>query len=163
MKTTVNSFYCNTCSIVNLLEIAAFLKVTANQLKAARAKGDTFLRGNIGTKLANWLVANKLDTVELDLTQPEAAEPDIGKAGANNKKAGRSKSTLAGGYTIVKNGARVKDNDPKAPIWDAIFSSATFEEVFAKAPPKVVRGKTIVTPASCLAWAIKSGWITVNA
>ena len=159
MKTRVNSHFVNTCDFVNVLEIAAFLKITAKQLSAAQAKGQTFTRSMVGTKLANWLVANKVDDVELEITAFEA-EPDIGKAGANNKrKATNRNSKLTGAYKVNKNGARECENAEKQAMHDAIFSSATFEEFFAKAPAKAVVGKSIVTPSSMAAAFLKRGWI----
>jgi hypothetical protein len=90
---------------------------------------------------------------------------DIGKAGANTKKAGGAKrSKLAGVYHIGKKptSASVLGGDAgKWEIWEHIWNCTSFEEYFQKAPTKALTTKTnrLITPSMEMNWAVKCGWV----
>lgn len=140
---------------------------------------DAKLRTVVGTKLAN-----KNDLVdgwqqgsvfEMEFHGPEfpdeQPEPDINSAGANNarKQRASAKPGTVGG--IVQKGAYVvvnckglkctAESDPeKFALWQHVWNSKTFEEYYANAPKKAVtRTNRIITAASEMAWALKSGWV----
>jgi hypothetical protein len=93
-------------------------------------------------------------------------EPDINAAGQNKRQrnaapANRS-GVQVGAYTVAKRGLKcTAEQDPeKFALWQFIWDSGTFEQYYAKAPKKAVtRTGRIITAASEMAWAIKSGWV----
>jgi hypothetical protein len=108
--------------------------------------------------------AFKTGCLELEYTC--LADLDMGNAGANSRRSGGGRKAmggeLKGAYVVVKRGAKcTADSDlQKSLLWDIIWNSATFEQVFAKAAPKyITRTGRIITPNSELRWALKQGWI----
>lgn len=100
----------------------------------------------------------------------ETPEPDINAAGANKQRARKATGTKAtgvsavqkGAYTVAKQGLKcTAEQDPeKFALWQHVWNSKTFEEYYANAPKKAVtRTGRIITAASEMAWAIKSGWV----
>lgn len=98
----------------------------------------------------------------------EQPEPDIGAAGANKTRKTASAPrtggsvTQKGAYTVVKRGLKCSyETDPeKFALWQFIWESPSFEVYYANAPKKAVtRTGRIITAASEMAWAIKSGWV----
>lgn len=98
----------------------------------------------------------------------EVAEPDINAAGANKRSAAPRKANTVGSvvqkgnYIVVKRGLKCDaSTDPeKFNLWQHVWTCASFEEYYANAPKKAVtRTGRIITAASEMAWAIKSGWI----
>lgn len=99
----------------------------------------------------------------------ETPEPDINAAGQNNArkqrapKQGGNGAVQQGAYRVVKtNGLKcTAESDPeKFALWQILFSCNTFEEYYAKAPKKAVtRTQRIITAASEMGWALKSGWV----
>jgi len=166
MYTQINSHFVNTCSAADLDFIAQYLKITPAQMKKALTKGATNLRAVVGTKLSNFLSASGLEfftSEDLPSDKTAAKQPKAEQASDNPfntaKAAGKTRSKLTGAYTVLKRGLQAPADSPKWEIWTPIYECTTFEEVFAKAPAKVVKGKTIATPATELAWALKKGWI----
>jgi hypothetical protein len=104
-------------------------------------------------------------TGEMDYDFECLADLDIGKAGANTKRGGasaprKSSSKLAGAYTVVKKSGVAEKDEGKWAIWQHVWSCTTFEEFFAKAPTKsVTKTDRVISAASEINWAIKSGWI----
>ena len=103
---------------------------------------------------------------ELELDYASVADLDMGNAGKNTRRTGggRKASTgdLKGAYTVIKRGLKCTvDQDPeKFALWQIIWDSTNFEQVFATASPKyVTKTGRIITPTSELRWAVKSGWI----
>lgn len=98
---------------------------------------------------------------------PDApVQPDINAAGKNKKGTGARpaapRTNLSGAYVVVKRGLKcTAEQDPeKAALWQFVWESGTFEQYFAKAPKKAVtKTGRIITAASEMAWAIKSGWV----
>lgn len=92
-------------------------------------------------------------------------ELDMNQAGANTKKASAKRaSKLAGRYVVVK--ARDMSGDAgKQEIWQHVWNCTSFEEFFSKAPAKAFTTKTnrMITAASEIQWALKSGWIAAVA
>lgn len=167
----------------------AVTKLQAQKLaKASGGKGgrsngaadlpDGKLRTVVATKLAN-----KNDLVdgwsqesyfEMEFHGPdfpdEQPEPDINSAGANNARKQRASAKPGnvggvqqkGAYRVVKCGLKCsQESDPeKFALWQYVWNSKTFEEYYANAPKKAVtRTNRIITAASEMAWAIKSGWV----
>lgn len=152
--------------------------------KGGRSNGaadlpDGKLRTVVATKLAN-----KNDLVdgwsqesffEMEFHGPdfpdEQPEPDINAAGANNARKQRASAkpgNVGGvqqkGHYVVVNCKGLKctaESDPeKFNLWQHVWNSKTFEEYYANAPKKAVtRTQRIITAASEMAWAIKSGWV----
>jgi hypothetical protein len=106
-----------------------------------------------------------LDNLPSDLekapNQSEQANPFTKPNSAKQKTASAPRSKLTGEYELIKKGLRADANDPKWEIWTHIYECHTFEDVFAKSPAKVFKtgGKTIASPSTELAWALKQGWI----
>ena len=140
------------------------------------------LRTVLATKLSNSpaeeygeLYKNGELELDFECLQPAQPEPDINNAGANKgaSKNNTKKDTgeyagmvLKGAYQVLKRGLKAQADDPKWEIWNHIFGCTQFEDVYAKAPAKVVKrgrdgqdGKSICTPTSELRWALKQGWI----
>jgi hypothetical protein len=171
-QTQINTHFVNTCASDDLRFIAAYLKVTPKQYSTYASAGRAKLLAYIGTKFANLLAGLGVDFITLanlpsDLApapEPEPAKANpFGSAKARATSAG--KTPLKGGYTLVKKGLKAGVGDPKWDIWNHIYTCSTFEEVFAKAPAKVIKtgGKSIASPASELNWSLKSGWIVPTA
>lgn len=98
----------------------------------------------------------------------EVAEPDINAAGANKRTAAPRKANTAGAvvqkgaYIVVKCGLKCsQETDPeKYALWQHVWNSKSFEEYYANAPKKAItKTGRIITAASEMAWAIKSGWV----
>ena len=89
---------------------------------------------------------------------------DMGNAGKNTAKQGTRapSSKLSGPYRVAKKGLKATDqSDPdKMQIWQHIWACNSFEEYFAKCPPKghTKTGRPI-TASSEMRWAVKCGWI----
>lgn len=103
--------------------------------------------------------------LELEIAALPDLPLDINAAG-KNKGAGaprKASMRLTGAYKVVnKNGFKGNEqSDPgKWQIWQHVFNCATFEEYFAKCPPKgVTKTGRIITASSEMLWAVKSGWI----
>lgn len=134
---------------------------------------DGKLRTMLGTKLqnANDLVSNfgqgASFEFEFKCLPDIAPEPDINAAGQNTTKrttrAAGQPTTLTGAYVVVrKDGLKcTPESDPeKFALWQHVWNSGTFEQYFATAPKKAVtRTGRIITAASEMQWAIKSGWV----
>lgn len=98
----------------------------------------------------------------------EKPAPDINAAGQNTRKQRASAGKVGnvqqtGAYRVV-NSKGLKctpESDPeKYALWQHVWNSGTFEQYYANAPKKAVtRTGRIITAASEMAWAIKSGWI----
>ena len=90
------------------------------------------------------------------------AEPDldISKAGANTRKGG-ARSKLTGAYEIVKRSGPTAESDPaKWEIWQHVWANTSFEAFFKAAPAKgLTKTGRLITAASEIQWAVKSGWI----
>lgn len=96
----------------------------------------------------------------------EQPQPDINAAGKNKKGTGARpaapRANLSGAYVVVKRGLKcTQEQDPeKYAMWQHVWNSGTFEQYFANAPKKAVtKTNRIITAASEMAWAIKSGWV----
>lgn len=100
----------------------------------------------------------------------EQPEPDISSAGANNARKQRASAkpgnvngvVQKGNYRVVKQGLKcTAEQDPeKYALWQHVWNSGSFEAFYANAPKKAVtRTGRIITAASEMAWAIKSGWV----
>lgn len=91
---------------------------------------------------------------------------DIGKAGANNGGSRKTSSKLTGEYHVARRTTNESSNGGDAgkwEIWEHIWNCTTFEEFFAKAPAKAQKKSgTIITPASEMNYAIRSGMIKVG-
>lgn len=105
-------------------------------------------------------------TNELMLEYSCLPDLDMGNAGKNTRRAGGGRKAaggeLKGAYTVAKRGLKCTvDSDPaKFALWEIIWNSASFEDVFAKADAKYVTTTgRIITPTSELRWAVKCGWI----
>lgn len=136
---------------------------------------DSKLRTVVLQKLqhANDLVSkfsDPQDAFEYEFTGPEfpdeQAEPDINAAGQNkrqrNTAAPNRSGVQQGAYRVAKRGLKcTAEQDPeKFALWQFIWNSGTFEQYYKDAPKKAVtRTGRIITAASEMAWAIKSGWI----
>jgi hypothetical protein len=171
--TQINGHFINTCSLADLDHVVQFLKITPAQTKKALSKGASALRAYVGTKLGNYLSASGVEFFTMadlpsDLAnakkqaeaQPKAepkAEPKSNPFASAST--GKTRSKLSGAYVVLKRGLTASADSEKWQIWTPIYECTTFEEVFARAPAKVVKGKTIATPATELAWALKKGWI----
>lgn len=164
----------------------AIAKLKAQKLaKASGGKGgrsngtadlpDGKLRTVVSTKLANqndyvtgWGQGAEF---EFEFNGPnfaeEQPEPDINAAGANKQRKARStgqrtNGVQKGAYRVVKQGLKcTAEQDPeKFKLWQFVWQCGTFEEYYAKAPAKAItRTGRIITAASEMAWAIKSGWV----
>lgn len=97
----------------------------------------------------------------------ETPEPDINAAGANKQRKARTNTgkvagAQKGAYRVVKQGLKctVEQDPEKFALWQHVWNSGTFEQYYAKAPAKAItRTGRIITAASEMAWAIKSGWV----
>lgn len=99
----------------------------------------------------------------------EKPAPDINAAGQNTRKQRANAPGRVGGvqqtgaYRVVNSkGLKCTEaSDPeKYALWQFVWQCKTFEEYYAKAPKKAVtRTNRIITAASEMAWAIKSGWV----
>lgn len=97
----------------------------------------------------------------------EQPEPDINAAGANKQRKARATGARTGGaqkgeYKVAKRGLKcTMEQDPeKFKLWQYVWESKSFEEYYAKAPAKAItRTGRIITAASEMAWALKSGWV----
>lgn len=171
-RTQINGHFVNTCNNDDLRFIAHYLKVTPKQYATYQSAGRAKLISYIGTKLGNLLSGLGVDFIQLDdlpsdlvakPAEPEVKANPFGSSKASSKATGapRAKSNLSGAYTLLKKGLRAELSDPKWEIWNHIYECTTFEEVFAKAPAKVVKtgGKTFASPTTELGWALKQGWI----
>lgn len=122
--------------------------VIVQKLEQSQDYGDTFKTG------------------ELALEYACLADLDMGNAGKNSRRSGAGRKSplgdLKGAYTVAKRGVKctVESDPSKFSLWEIIWNSASFEEVFAKADKKYVTctGR-IITPSSELRWAVKCGWI----
>lgn len=108
------------------------------------------------------------DSFEYEFTGPEfpdeQAEPDINSAGQNTRQ--RASAPRAGkqqgAYVVVKRGLKcTMEQDPeKFKLWQFVWNCKTFEEFYQQAPKKAItKTGRIITAASEMAWAIKSGWV----
>lgn len=92
-----------------------------------------------------------------------APEQDINKAGANKRGTGAPRaSKLTGGYVVVKKGLKcTAEQDPeKYAMWQHVWNCSSFEQFFAAAPAKAItKTGRIITAASEMGWAVKSGWV----
>lgn len=96
---------------------------------------------------------------------------DIGKAGANKrtrKTAGDAtakrtpvgRTPRTGAYKVAKRSGSMEADAGKWEIWQHVWACSSFEEYFAKSPAKgVTKTGRVITAASEMGWAIKSGWI----
>lgn len=89
---------------------------------------------------------------------------DIGKAGANKQQKTKSNAPAQKGEYVVTGkgkGKCTEDTDAgKWAIWQHIWNSTSFEEYYSKAPKKgVTKTGRVITAASEMGWAIKSGWV----
>lgn len=103
-------------------------------------------------------------------------EPDIGAAGANNRKrtAGGARKAPAhtggvprtGKYKVNKRTTNPSSNGGDAgkwAIWEHIWSCTSFEEYFTKAPAKSTKASgTVITASSEMLYAMKNGWIVLD-
>lgn len=105
---------------------------------------------------------------EFQCFEDEKPAPDINSAGANNTRKPRANAPKSGSvqqqgaYTVLKRGLKctVEQDPEKFNMWQHVWNSKTFEEYYANAPKKAVtRTGRIITAASEMAWAIKSGWV----
>ena len=103
---------------------------------------------------------------ELELEYTCLADLDMGNAGKNTRRSGGGRKAatgdLTGAYTVAKRGLKcTAEQDPgKFALWQIIWESVSFEQVFAFADKKyITKTGRIITPASELRWAVKSGWI----
>jgi hypothetical protein len=169
-RTQINGHFVNTCDNDDLRFIALYLKITPKQYSTYSSAGRAKLLSYVGTKLGNFLAGLGVEYLELDGlpsdAKPKQEAPKANpftkpNAGAKPKGAPRAKTTLTGAYTLVKKGLKATATDPKWEIWTHIYECTTFEDVFAKAPAKVVKtgGKTFASPTTELGWALKQGWI----
>lgn len=166
---------------------AAYIEKTLTQklAKASASRGgksvgvgdlpDAKLRTVILQKLQqpNDLVtgfASPDDSFEYEFTcfPDEQPEPDIASAGANKRTSAPRKANTAGAvvqkgeYIVVKRGLKCDANtDPeKFALWQFVWDSGSFEAYYASAPKKAItKTGRIITAASEMAWAIKSGWV----
>jgi hypothetical protein len=87
---------------------------------------------------------------------------DINAAGKNTGGAARS-SKLSGAYYVAKKStsASVSGGDEgKWAIWQHIWNCSSFEEYFAKCPPKSTKKSgTIISAASEMNYAVRTGMI----
>lgn len=105
-------------------------------------------------------------TNELELEYDCLPDLDMDNAGKNSRRAGGGRKAdggeLKGAYTVVKRGLKcTAESDPaKFALWEIIWNSANFEQVFVTADKKyVTHTGRIITPSSELRWALKCGWI----
>jgi len=98
----------------------------------------------------------------------EQPDPDISSAGANNARKARAPrqggtgGAQKGAYKVAKKGLKcTEEQDPeKFKLWQFVWNCHSFEEYYAKAPAKAItRTGRIITAASEMGWAIKSGWV----
>jgi hypothetical protein len=91
---------------------------------------------------------------------------DIGNAGKNNGGSRKTSSKLTGEYHVARRTTNDSSNGGDAgkwEIWQHIWTCTTFEDFFAKAPAKAQKKSgTIITPASEMNYAIRSGMIKVG-
>lgn len=99
----------------------------------------------------------------------EAPADDISKAGANKTRTSGTRKTsgaLKGAYRVAKQGLKctVEQDPEKYALWQHVWNSTSFEQYFAAAPAKAItKTGRIITAASEMAWAVKSGWVVPTA
>ena len=147
---------------VDALTHATLRNASAEVAKLDHAKLRTVILTKFGNDSCEHGAFFAAGDLMLELACLPDLELDMGAAGANTKKAGAKRaSKLAGAYVVTK--ARDMSGDAgKQEIWQHVWSCTTFEEFFAKAPAKAFTTKTnrLITAASEIAWAVKSGWVT---
>lgn len=135
------------------------------------------LRTVIATKLGNHPDYNDtFNEGKLELEFDCLPDLDIGKAGANRRtrkasaadKTDTKRATGAtprtGAYKVAKRAGNAEADAGKWEIWQHVWSCSSFEEYFAKAPAKgVTKTGRVITAASEMSWAIKSGWVVPEA
>lgn len=173
MQATINTHFVNTCSMADLDAIVQALKITPKQAKTYMDKGVSSLRAYVGTKLANYLSANKVDALDLEVPsmkgakaeQPKAEQPKanpFAKAGATHAKQGK----YVGPYTVVRDGRR-SEIQRNSAIYTALMTCNTFEQFYATAPAKETftrvstGGVGVNTPSQSIGYAIKNGWVVL--
>lgn len=133
------------------------------------------LRTVIATKLGNHPDYNDtFNEGKLELEFDCLPDLDIGKAGANKRTrkaapagdaTGTTKRTTGatprtGAYKVAKRAGNAEADAGKWEIWQHVWSCTSFDDYFAKAPAKgVTKTGRVITAASEMGWAIKSGWI----
>lgn len=156
----------------------------ATLAKASKAVGNlTYakLRTVIATKLGNHPDYNDtFNSNELQLEFDCLPDLDMGNAGSNTRRKASTTGTkrastagvaLQGTYTLGPKKFGAKCEGDKARVYALLFANNSFEAYFAACQAenlmKVVReGKTgpvAITAGEFARWAIKSGWITVQA
>lgn len=153
---------------------------TATLAKASKTMANISyakLRTVIATKLRNHPDYNDtFNSGELQLEFDCLPDLDIGKAGANKRarkaaptgeattKRATGATPRAGAYKVAKRSGSMEADAGKWEIWQHVWSCSSFEEYFASAPAKgVTKTGRVITAASEMGWAIKSGWIVPEA
>ena len=149
---------------------------TATLAKASKTMASVSyakLRTVIATKLGNHPDYNDtFNSGELQLEFECLPDLDIGKAGANKRtrkttstgeattKRATGATPRTGAYKVAKRSGSMEADAGKWEIWQHVWSCSSFEEYFAKSPTKgVTKTGRVITAASEMGWAIKSGWI----
>lgn len=168
MQATINTHFVNTCTMADLDAIVQALKITPKQAKTYLDKGVSNLRAYVGTKLANYLSANKLDALELEIPSMKGAKAEqpkanpFAKAGTTHAKQGK----YVGPYTVVRDGRR-SEIQRNSAIYTALMTCNTFEQFYATAPAKETftrvstGGVGVNTPSQSIGYAIKNGWVVL--
>ena len=150
---------------------------TATLAKASKTVANVSyakLRTVIATKLGNHPDYNDtFNSGELQLEFDCLPDLDISKAGANKrtrktapageattKRAPAGRTPRTGAYKVAKRSGSMETDAGKWEIWQHVWSCSSFEEYFTKSPAKgVTKTGRVITAASEMGWAIKSGWI----
>lgn len=150
------------------VETGAFTPAGAQQMADATMRKPSKLVANLDCPKLRTSLIQKFEVMYPEFTtngfvyNPVAeAEPemDIGKAGANNKRKATA-SKLTGEYEVVKKAGNAEADEGKWAIWQHVWACTSFEDYFAKAPAKsVTKTNRVITAASEIGWALKSGWI----
>lgn len=150
------------------VETGAFTPAGAQQMADATMRKPSKLVADLDCPKLRTSLIQKFEVMYPDFTEkgfvynPVETEPDldIGKAGANNKRKAATASKLTGEYEVVKKAGNAEADEGKWAIWQHVWACKSFEEFFAKAPAKgVTKTNRVVTAASEIGWALKSGWI----
>lgn len=161
---------------LGMSEEAVTKTATATLAKASKTMANVSyakLRTVIATKLGNHPDYNDtFNSGELQLEFDCLPDLDIGKAGANKRtrkttstgEAATKRATGAtprtGAYKVAKRSGSMEADPGKWEIWQHVWACSSFEEYFAKSPAKgVTKTGRVITAASEMGWAIKSGWI----
>lgn len=153
----------------------------ASKGNGGKGKGGSSGVGNLSCAKLRTIVMKKLQepndlvtdfasangSFDFEFTGPSfpdlAPEQDINAAGKNKRGTGAPRaSKLTGAYTVVKQGLKctAEQDAEKFALWQHVWNCNSFEQYFAVAPTKAItKTGRIITAASEMAWAVKSGWV----